>query len=290
MRRWGGVIAGAAFVACSAFEAGNSGTAPASDAGADHAAPVTDGPSESGAPSRCPDGGFCDDFESGNLGRWEHLFPGTDNETVDVAIAERDGRRGNHALHATTKGAFGDAATTRVDAFAQKIQPVVPGGTLATRAWVRFGTVLTPVVYAFLMTARHDGDANRQYFIDGVVLDEAGKHWGLESDHTSRDYASAFATEGAKPNEWTCLELDVRLAPEDAIGRVRLFVEDRLVAELARSTVSAATVSEISTYELWAGISRPGPTSAGDLFLDDVAFAHFDDDPTGDAPRIGCRP
>jgi hypothetical protein len=59
---------------------------------------------------------------------------------------------------------------------------------------------------------------------------------------------------------------------------------------MPRSTVDAADVGQVDRYEIWAGLARPGPTVAGDLYLDDIAFAHFDDDPAGDAPRIGCSP
>jgi hypothetical protein len=291
MRWWAvGVIAGVTFVACTAFEAGNEGASSPIDGGPDRAASVTnDASAESGGASGCPADAFCEDFESGDLRRWDNTFTGTTKEAVDVAVEERDGGTGSHALHASTAGAFGDASSVRVDAFAQKSLPVVPGGTLATRAWVRFRTLVTPPVYPFVMTARHDGDPSTQYFLDGPVLSDA-MHWGFLSDHTGRDYEGASASDAAKPTEWTCLELDVRLAPDDANGRVRLFVNDRLMVEKARSTVDAATVGAISTYELWAGISRPGQTVAGDLLLDDIVFEHFTDDPSGQAPRIGCGP
>ena len=127
----GGVLGAsvlAGLVACEGVLDGlAAGPAPANEGGSD--APVG---SDAGAAivPPCPDAAFCDDFESGNLGKWTTVDPGP---LVTVTVDDRDPRNGEKALHLVAP--MGDGGITYAEV-QHRLSAVKTSGTIALRAWV----------------------------------------------------------------------------------------------------------------------------------------------------------
>jgi hypothetical protein len=213
----------------------------------------------------CPSGAiFCDDFESGDVSRWDGLNPGGAGVTEQV-----DGTRplhGNYALHATAARDAPDGGVAVAGAVLGKQLPnPATTGTIAAREYVYLsalptgsGTVLLDFdgpTFANLISA---SSSSGKFTVGGTL----GGH-GSQVD--------------VPVGRWFCLELvvDVR---SDTTGRVQLYLDG---AASPIVDASGTTLPANQSYAiLQAGLLRVDGTVAFDAWFDDVALA---------AQRVGCE-
>jgi hypothetical protein len=197
---------------------------------------------------------FCDDFESGDLGKWtgSDLDPGG-----TVVVDQIQAHSGSFALDATMP-----ANASSAYAFAYAAFPRTTTGELAVREWVL--PFSAPIDYDLIFDlfdppsdhyASPGGDGSGMW----AVTEEPG-----QIDHPS----TAAAGSGA----WTCVELDYRFAGSDA-GEIALYVNDAVVLD----TPPADTAVVFSQLDVGATRAQ----AAGfRLLVDDVVLS---------TAHIGCE-
>ncbi|MEO6775837.1 MAG: hypothetical protein ABI467_22950 [Kofleriaceae bacterium] len=202
---------------------------------------------------------FCDDFETGDLSRWDGMrIVGSGSVSVEPGAA-RDGRFGLHA-QVPAPAAGNDEASIEVT----RASP--SSGTYAMREWI---DPLTPIVnYTFVLSARDDQGAYA-----AVGGNSSGDWVASEAPPGGTpigDHPSPEAT--VTPGNWVCAELDVIVGSPAGTSQIELYVGDALV-------VSSPMVDPMPAYtELFVGIPRAAPIGF-EVRVDDVVIAH---------QHIGC--
>lgn len=219
-----------------------------------------DGRTLDSAMATCPAfADFCDDFETGDLSRWEGMrIVGVGNVSVE-SDAARDGRFGLHAL-VPSPAAGNDEASIKVARASPR------SGTYAMREWIY---ALTPIVnYTFVLSARDERGAYAA--VGGNLSGDWVTSEAPSGGTPIGDHPSTMAV--AAPGGWVCVELNLIIGSTPATSTVELYVGDTMV-------VSAPMVDPRPAYtELFIGIPRAAPIGF-EVRIDDVVIAH---------QHIGC--
>jgi hypothetical protein len=220
----------------------------ASDLGGEDLLPATDGGATDMATPICPVNAiFCDDFESGDLSKWNAASAKSDAGTVTVQSTTK--AHGTYALRSLANGSPG----TQVYAQAEKDFPAT-APPFALRANVYFPTTLDRFNQLIALYENSSGSIN-SFAIGG---DTDGNWEVSENESNAPDRFSDMVPTGA--GAWHCVELVI-----DAGGMVDFYVDNHhLVGPWARA-------SQVSYSMLLVGITRSVSTDYV-AYIDDVAI------------------
>lgn len=244
-------------------------------------------PAEAGAVGpACGDPNIlCEDFET-DPPAWPVKSTYRTNGDADRAAVDRpNALPGNHVLRSTTGGV---GSGDRVDAF-QVRDLAGKGPVFAVRAWVhREATNDEPDAYIWMLTARHSDNAGYSYYLHSPYIEN--DDWYIVSNTDTQPYAEFGPRKKTPLDAWTCVELDVLLAPGEA-GLAKLFIDGALTATEQRATLDQAKVEDVPTPpQLFLGIIHPGETAEETIDYDDVMVGSFAETTLANQPRLGnCR-
>jgi hypothetical protein len=195
----------------------------------------------------CPTGAiFCDDFETGNLTKWNGSSAKQDAGSVTVQSNTK--AHGTYALRAIGNGASG------VDVYAEAEKDFPPTSPpFALRANVYFPVALEHYDEVIALYENATGSTNA-FTIGG----DSNGYWVVaENESMAGDFASDMVP--ADGGTWHCVELVI-----DAGGMVTLFVDNhRLVGPWQRT-------SNVTYSTLFVGVTRSVDANLT-AYIDDVA-------------------
>jgi hypothetical protein len=195
---------------------------------------------------------FCDDFESGDIGKWTSAVNAADTAlTVDTTHAHG----GRFALEAAARDT---SATGGCFVF---LNFPAQTGVLAMRTWVLGAEQITSGDCPLLVSAATPADV-------GACADGSSNWLVREVQGAStRDHNTLKAT--APANTWTCVELDYDVAS----AGIGFYIDDVAIvnvpAILPLASVNSLSVGAISMH-----------TGGADIFADDVVVS---------TEHIGCN-
>jgi hypothetical protein len=204
---------------------------------------------------------LCDDFESGDFGKWSTVHIYRPLGTIDVTTTRpRSGTL-------STEISIPPNPNTDTSRDLVLRVPTQTSGTIAVRAW--FYLVDPLVDYNLLLVLRNKDTV--QY----VTAGGSGADTWVSSDNTAMDTLTDHNSATLVPPiaTWFCFEFVFDFATPPGPGRVRIFVDETQVLD-ARTNDSTPAYSDIA-------IGAPKADSKGfSLFLDDVVI---------DNQRVGCQ-
>jgi hypothetical protein len=196
----------------------------------------------------CPAGSiFCDDFETGDLGKWTATSIKQAGDSVVVQTTTK--AHGTYALKAIASG------TASASVYAEAVEVFTPTAPpLALRANVYFPTTLAHFDQVIALYENNASSTN-EFSIGG---DDQGYWVVSENEATAPDQRSDMVPTDA--GKWHCVELVI-----DAAGMVTLYVDNhKLIGPWARVTTG------ISYSTLLVGVTRSVDANET-AFIDDVA-------------------
>lgn len=190
---------------------------------------------------------FCDDFESGDLGKWTSTSIKQAGDSVAVQSTTK--AHGTYALKAIASGASGASD------YAEAVKVFTPTAPpLALRANVYFPTTLAHFDHVIALYQDNASSTN-EFSIGG---DDQGYWVVSENEASAPDQRSDMVPTDA--GKWHCVELVI-----DSAGMVTLYVDNhKLIGPWARVTTG------ISYSTLLVGVTRSVDANYT-AFIDDVA-------------------
>lgn len=192
---------------------------------------------------------FCEDFESGNIGRWTNRFSGT--STVEVSSVAA--RSGMYSVRATS-AAPNERALIYVPAFE---------GMTVPDQWMR-AFYLFPAGSPAETSIMDVGDAT---FEAGVIVDVID--FGTMGWASSYDMGMVFdgnVSVSLDTDTWICVELHVEQGPN---GAVELFVDGNLES----NRVGVDTTGPGTLQNVAVGSWSFAPSGARLVYVDDVVIS-----------------
>ncbi len=225
------------------------------DASSD-APPIEDPDAKVDAPYvACPSYALlCDDFESGNLGKWSGL---SIENAGTVSVTTSPVFRGTSALHVHRTPPDGSSGSfTEANVF-KLLSPSLTTGMLVIRAHIRFAKMPAPETTILKMkTTPTDDDANLKLTSTGTLKIDTDTP-GAGADKTSTAIPTA--------NEWFCVEWQMTFGAD---GHQTLYLNGAKVIDVAEDTASTGAWNEVEV-----GFAETNIATEDDLFYDDVAIA-----------------
>ena len=253
---FGGVLAASALasvVACEGVLDGLTGGPAASNEGGSDAR--TDADAGGVVVQPCPDAAFCDDFESGNLGKWTTVDPGP---LITVTVDDRAPHRGHDALHLVAP--MGDGGITYAEV-QHRLSSAKTSGTISLRAWVLVHETL-PDDTAFIVFRPPDAP-----FPSIAFLSTQGRLTYFISDATGSGPGNGGpVTVALGVDAYVCLSVTVTVG---TAGHLLATVGGTTAADVDIDTLSGSPGIGV------AGIGLPTLTTSrpSEIFFDDVAIS-----------------
>jgi len=241
--------------------AGDSGSDVPSSEGSTEAATDAAMEGNGDAASNCPGGLLlCDGFESGMIDQTNWDPPDCTMATMDIGTIAH---RGSHSLHVHVSQI---TDTSYASCTLKTSQTSIFGSTpMYFRAWVNMTNNAGASSQTIITTLSTAGGASGNMGVDSTAKFVVGV-----ANTAANNYVNT-STSAISPNTWTCIELEIDTdytahpngmlaAWDDASGNA----DPQLAGTAALQSLFAATF----------GLSLSGPSSAVDLYIDDIAISN----------------
>ena len=216
-------------------------------------------------------GGFCDDFEQGNLTKWPEqnlVLSGTVAATKTGPPTPFAGSYMFHAHGGINPPADGGVKASTATASA--LPPPFASGLFAFRAYVYVPQPLSSSTS--IIKLRHQDSTT---FPDDTSIKASGDgKWYANTDNVVANDSIHTASSAIIVGRWFCFEWNVTIG---AKGRHALFIEGAQVIDAAENTVGTTTAGY---DEVQVGFVTTLGGKVQDIYFDDVAIATH---------HIGCE-
>lgn len=267
---------------------GDAGTGDAQGGASDAAAEAS--PAESGGSDAAQEAAgplaywtFIDDFEEGNLGRWQQAVDPPDSGSLTVV--DSGAYQGCCAMQAIVDPGAPSPFVYLLQGWADASTPLVDAGTIAVRAHVKVAALADNVGLVSVV----QGGTSPVAYSDAVFAPKgAAEGWAVElldpANPSLAGQVGPTLADGGPDDAWHCIELDVNVG---ASGQVALFVDPASAAAAPSALLASSTLAAGGWDSVQLGIPfSTGGSSASEITYDDVEIALFHDAlPT---VRIGC--